>query len=286
MHCGARNVELETRVMTIAHLSDLHFGRIAHDAIVEVLVGEVNAADVDLVAISGDLTQRARLSEFEAAAGMLAQIDAPVLVVPGNHDVYPWWRPIARLRHPLLRYRRSINPELAPRFEKNGVAVLGVNTAHGHTIKGGRIELEDLDVLDAYFHGFGAEVFKVLVIHHHLTQIRALGRHDIARRAQQALDIASEAGVDLILCGHLHISHIEPVEIVPAAHRIVVVSAGTATSSRGRKSNRRTNFYNLVTVEDDAFHIEERLYQPSARRFVVESTTVFERHAALRSESV
>jgi 3',5'-cyclic AMP phosphodiesterase CpdA len=268
--------------MTIAHLSDLHFGRIAHDAIVEVLMHEVNAANVDLVAISGDLTQRARPEEFAPAAALIDRFEAPVLVVPGNHDVYPWWHPIARLRRPLARYRRYITPDLTPRFEQNGVAVLGINTAHPHTVKGGRIDAPDLDAIRSYFAATAPDAFNVLVIHHHLTKIRALGRHDIARRAREALDTATEAGVDLILCGHLHISHIEPVEIIPGEQRLVIASAGTATSSRGRKSNRSTNFYNLIEVEAEAFQVEERRYRPQERQFVVESTTTFDRSLSSR----
>lgn len=263
--------------MTIAHLSDIHFGRIAHEDIVQVLVDGVNAGDVDLVAISGDLTQRARVHEFEAASAMIDRFEAPVLVVPGNHDVYPWWHPIKRLRRPLGRYRTHITPELTPRFKHNGVAVLGVNTAHGRTVKGGRIDADDLEAIRSYFNTVDEKAFTVLVLHHHLTKIRALGRHDIARYAQQALDAAAESGVDLILCGHLHISHIEPVEIIPGQHRIVVASAGTATSNRGRKSNRATNFYNMIRVEAERFQVEERIYRPDVDRFVAESTTTFDR---------
>lgn len=266
--------------MIIAHLSDLHFGRIAHDAIVDVLLDEINAVDVDLVAISGDLTQRARPEEFRPAADLIAQFEAPVLVVPGNHDVYPWWRPIARLRRPLERYRQYITPELTPHFEQNGVSVLGINTAHARTVKGGRIDTADLEAMQAHFAATADDAFNVLVMHHHLTKIKALGRHDIAWRAQQALDTAADAGVDLILCGHLHISHIEPVEIIPGQQRIVVASAGTATSNRGRKSNRATNFYNLIEIGPDAFRVEERRYRPGPRAFAPESTTTFERSAA------
>lgn len=263
--------------MTIAHLSDLHFGRIAHDEIVDVLVQEVNQAGVDLVAISGDLTQRARRREFGAAARMLERFEAPTLVVPGNHDVYPWWYPVARLMRPLERYRAFITDDLAPHVECDGVAVLGINTAHGRTMKGGRIGEKTLDVMRSYFPSTDETTFKVLVLHHHLTKIRALGRHDVARRAQHALDVALEASVDLILCGHLHISHIEPVEIVPAERRLVIVSAGTATSSRGRKVHRNTNFYNLIEVEPDAFSVEERRYRPKEQCFKADTTSHFER---------
>jgi 3',5'-cyclic AMP phosphodiesterase CpdA len=271
--------------MTIAHLSDLHFGRIAHKHIVQVLVDEVNAAGVDLVAISGDLTQRARPEEFKPAAAMIERFDAPVIVVPGNHDVYPWWRPIARLRRPLGRYRDYITPELTPQFKQNGVAVLGVNTAHGRTVKGGRIDDEGIEAIQSYFGEMDESTFSVLVIHHHLTKIRALGRHDIVRSAQDALDAAAGAGVDLILCGHLHISHIEPVEIIPGQHRVIVVSAGTATSSRGRKSNRATNFYNIIEISDEAFRVEERIFQPDDHAFIAESVLTFERSEHLSSAS-
>lgn len=263
--------------MTIAHLSDLHFGRIAYDEIVAILTEEINAAQVDLVAVSGDLTQRARDREFRSAAEMLSGFRAPVIVVPGNHDVYAWWRPVARLFYPLRRYRRYIANDLTPSFEQNGVAVLGINSAHGRTVKGGKIDRDDLEYMRQFFQEREPETFKVLVLHHHLTKIQALGPHDVARRAQRALEIASDAGVDLILCGHLHISHIEPLEIVPEEHRIVIVSAGTATSSRGRRSNRRTNFYNLVDVAPDHFLIEERRYHPERHQFITDSTTRFER---------
>jgi len=263
--------------MTIAHLSDLHFGRIAHPGIVEALIREVNEAAVDLVVLSGDLTQRARSTEFEGARRMLSAIEPPTLVVPGNHDVYPWWRPYRRLVTPLRRYRRYVTTNLAPTFETDTVSVLGLSTAYGATIKGGRVGPGDRQALRDFFASMPAEQFKVLVLHHHLTEIRSLGPHDVAGQARKTLDTAADLGVELILCGHLHISHIEPLTIIPRQHRIVVASAGTATSNRWRSPHGPTNFYNVVTIEDDVFHIEERRYVPTEERFVRDSTTRFTR---------
>lgn len=261
----------------IAHLSDLHFGKIAHPGIVDALVNEVNQRDLDLVAISGDLTQRARSIEYQAAAAMLEAFSAPTIVVPGNHDVYPWWRPFARIFQPLVRFRRHISEEKSPSFRRAGLAVLGINSAHGRTVKGGRIGRGERSAMEAFFRQTSADDFKVLVIHHHLIQIQALGPHDIAQNARKTLDLAGELRVDLILCGHLHISHIEPVEIVPETHRIVIASAGTSTSSRGRREHRRTNFYNLITIDASAFSVEERRYEPDEDHFVTERTTRFQR---------
>ena len=263
--------------MTIAHLSDLHFGRIAHPGIVETLVREVNDDAVDLAVLSGDLTQRARPSEFEGALRMLNAMQPPTLVVPGNHDVYPWWRPYRRLVTPLRRYKRYVTDDLAPTFEADGVNVLGLSTAYGATIKGGRVGPADRAALREYFSAVNEDAFKVLVLHHHLTEIRSLGPHDVAGQARKTLDTAVELGVELILCGHLHVSHIEPLTIIPRKRRLVVASAGTATSNRWRSPHGPTNFYNVITVEENAFHIEERRYVPAEGQFVQDSTTRFER---------
>lgn len=261
----------------IAHLSDLHFGKIAHPGIVDALVHEVNEHEFDLVAVSGDLTQRARSMEYQAAAAMLEAFDAPTIVVPGNHDVYPWWRPFSRVFQPLVRFHRHVSREKAPSFRRAGLAVLGVNSAHGRTVKGGRIGRSERSAMESFFREVPAADFKVLVIHHHLTQIQALGPHDVAKNAVKTLELAGDLRVDLILCGHLHISHIEPIEIVPETHRIVIASAGTSTSSRGRRKHRQTNFYNVVTVDAEIFTVEERRYDPDEDRFVSDSTTRFER---------
>jgi 3',5'-cyclic AMP phosphodiesterase CpdA len=263
--------------MTLAHLSDLHFGRIAHPNVVGDLVREVNGREVDLVALSGDLTQRARPAEFRAARAMIDALDPPTLVVPGNHDVYPWWQPIRRVVQPLGRYQRFITDDLMPTHDTGRAAVLGVSTAFGTTIKSGRITRRELRAIQAYFEAREAATFKVLVLHHHLTQMQALGRHDVARQAEEALSVAARSGVDLVLCGHLHVSHIKPVTVDAGQGRIVIASAGTATSNRGRRWHRQTNHYNLITVGEGGFRIEEREYDPDRECFVRDDVTTFER---------
>lgn len=266
--------------MKIAHISDLHFGKIAHPDIVDALAAEVNHTDIKLVAISGDLTQRARHREFRAAQKMLAKIGRPVLVVPGNHDVYPWWRPVSRFYRPLARYCAYLGDDLTPTFEDDGLYVLGLNSAHGRTVKGGRIGHEVHEHVGAHFGSVSAPTFKVLVLHHHLTQIQAIEGHDIAKNAQKTLEVASDTGVDLILCGHLHVSHVEPFAMKPGGHHVVIASAGTATSSRGRDTNRDTNFYNVITVGPDEFVIEERKFDLETRQFEEEAVRVFARNKA------
>ena len=265
--------------MTIAHISDLHFGRIAASGIVEALVDELNAASLDLVALSGDLTQRARSSEYEAAQELLSAIEPPTLVVAGNHDVYPWWRPVRRLWTPLKRYRRYITADLAPTFETDAVAVLGLTSAHGASIKGGRITTSDRAAMTDYFSGMDDDRFKVLVVHHqlHPAAIGPISPHPVARHAQQTLDAAAEMGVHLILSGHLHIPAITPLDTVSEEPRIVIASAGTTTSNRYRSPAGPVNFYNVVTIRSDAFSIGERRYVPDEEQFVRDGVTRFDR---------
>jgi len=266
-------------VFRLAHLSDVHFGKIAHERVVPAILDEVNGNDLDLVVISGDLTQRARSREFEAAREMIDAFDAPVIVVPGNHDVRAWWHnPFERVFRSASRFREFIGDETTPHFVRDGLAVFGLNSAHGLTIKGGKIRPRHLDRMQGFFALQSSEAFRVLVVHHHLTKLKALGKHDVAQNAKRALDLAGACNVDLVLCGHLHVSHVENVETdIERGHRLVIASAGTATSSRGRGTNRNVNFYNQICVWPDRFTIEERLFDPESGAFHAERETSFER---------
>src|SRR5215216_1158767 len=93
---------------TIAHISDLHFGR--HSLLAARSLSEqLSKMRIDLVVISGDLTQRARRVEFEAAREFLTNINQPRLVVPGNHDI-PLFNVLDRFLKPTVKYDRYISP--------------------------------------------------------------------------------------------------------------------------------------------------------------------------------
>ena len=266
--------------MTIAHISDVHFGKIADERVVPALVAEVNACGVDLVVVSGDLTQRAREAEYQAAVEMIEAFEAPTLVVPGNHDVPPWWSPLSRVFRPASPFRRYIGDDTTPRFATDGIAAFGLNSSHGLTVKGGLIRDDHLGDMQAFFEEQPPEAFRVMVLHHHLVRLQALWPHDIAIGAKRALRAAAGCGVELILCGHLHQSHVAHVEKdFEEGHRLVIASAGTATSSRTRGRDRHLNFYNHVHVTDEQFTVEERRYVVGEDRFIRERQTSFDRLA-------
>jgi len=252
--------------VTVAHISDIHFGRLASPGIIGALTGDIHHAEPALVVVSGDLTQRARASQFKEAALMIERFEPPVMVVPGNHDVPAWYRPWARIFNPLGRYEAHITPELQPTFERNGLAVAGINTAHGMTIKGGKVNSEQIAFVRSFFQGAKPEAFRILVLHHPPVLLKRPHRAEVARSAHLALEFIGEQRVDLFLCGHLHQSSVESIPL-EGGHSVVIASAGTASSNRGRAGDRRTNIYNIVRVAQEHFTIEERRFDSTSGRF-------------------
>jgi 3',5'-cyclic AMP phosphodiesterase CpdA len=238
----------------IIHLSDLHFG--AHDeALVTAVLQEVDAAQPDLVIISGDFTQRARTEQFQQACQFLEQLrdgGHDVLAVPGNHDV-PLYDVLRRFLSPLARYKRYIDDTLCPWHRLDGVSVLGLNTARSMTFSDGRINAEQIDFVRRHFGEAPAGDLKLLVTHHPLFALpvddggllgKPLGRHELA------LDAVNELQVDLLLAGHNHRATTHRArDLVTRAGGALVVQAGTATSIRLREEEQSFNMLELSRDE-------------------------------------
>lgn len=228
----------------IAHLSDLHFGAV-DAAVVEAAVLAVNAAAPHLVVISGDLTQRARSSQFRAARAFLDRLPKPQIVVPGNHDV-PLWNVIARGWTPLIKYRRIVGEDLTPFYADPEIAVLGLNTARSFTVKDGRLNRAQLAAAKACFARAAPEAVKIVVTHHPFDQPEAEQSDDIVGRARLAIAAFTALGVDLILSGHLHLTRTGSSATRYPGSGTLLVQAGTATSIRRRGE---VNSFNLIEIE-------------------------------------
>ncbi len=229
----------------IAHLSDIHFG--AHDPqIVAATEDWLRQSQPDLVIISGDLTQRAKVEQFREASAYLSRLRAagfPILVVPGNHDV-PLYDVFRRFAAPLDRYMRFIDDDLCPWFENDEVAVLGINTARSLTIKDGRINRDQISMVRKRFAAVAPAKTRILVTHHPLFAMpigeggelsEAVGRH------RDAVEAVAEAGVHLALAGHFHRTYAEAaLKMVETAGGVLVMQAGTATSTRLRNNERQS----------------------------------------------
>jgi 3',5'-cyclic AMP phosphodiesterase CpdA len=236
----------------IVHLSDLHFG--AHDErLVEAVGQQVDQLKPDLVVISGDFTQRARTEQFREACEFLERLRErghEVLGVPGNHDV-PLYDVLRRFLSPLARYRRFIDESLSPFIELPGIAVLGINTARSLTFKDGRINADQVRFIRDTFAHTPAESVRILVTHHPLFALEVAGEVERAiGRQELALDAVEESGVDLLLAGHNHhASSQDASDLVTRAGGVLVVQAGTATSTRVREQEQS---FNLIEIEDSS----------------------------------
>ena len=259
---------------TLVHLSDLHFGRI-DESLLDPLVASVEEARPDVVVVSGDLTQRARSSQFSAAAAFLARLPSPRIVVPGNHDV-PLYNVFDRFVRPLDKFRRHVEPDLSPSHIDPELAVLGVNTARSLVVKNGRINEEQVAGLRAVFLPLADEVMKVVVTHHPFDVGSGAGERELVGRARMAMSAFAECGVDLLLAGHLHVSHSADTgeRYALAGYEALVVSAGTATSTRGRGE---ANSFNVRRLSKARVEVERREWRPEHGRFAGATREVFER---------
>jgi 3',5'-cyclic AMP phosphodiesterase CpdA len=263
---------------TIAHISDLHFGR-DDPAIAEALVAELQALCPSLVIASGDFTQRARSSQYRAAAAYMARLPGPQLVVPGNHDI-PLYDLVRRFFLPLHRYRQHISHDLRPVFEDEELLVLGINTARSWTWtldgfwKDGHISEDQLLDVQLRARDKPEKLFRVVVTHHPFIPPPGERPHGIVHGAGRALEVMEHCRVDLLLAGHLHMGYSGDVRTHHEAIKrsILSVQAGTAISTRRRDE---PNAFNLITVKPDCVRISVRAW--TGREFAESTITAFAR---------
>ena len=255
------------RLCRIAHLSDLHLGRLAAPGIEQALRKRVNAERPDLIAITGDFVQRAHWWQYRKVTELLSAFTAPVLAIPGNHDLYSWiYRSQMRMWDPRGRYRRMIGRHYPHTWENSRVAVLGVDTTTRWTIQRGRCKAEHVDEIAQYFSARPADTFNVLAVHHPLHPMYIAPDRDIAENASPVVAAAVAAQVKLILCGHWHLSSMEAV--IVDGYTMAVSLAGTATSDRYRAPQEKVNAFNVLDLYAQVIEREEWRYSPGAHMFV------------------
>ncbi len=267
----------------LLHLSDLHFGGLADLEQIEALEPMLPDLRPDAVVVTGDLTQRARHGEFQRARSLVqvAARTAPVLVIPGNHDVAWWFRPLIPFaKEPLYaKYRRYFGADLAPTLTLPGAIVASALTSHGVAWGSLTLRLRDLAVkghlpkreiarVRGLFEAASPEQARVLVVHHNVLRGDISRRMGLARWRQAQRRIAA-SGADVVLCGH---DHQEGAELV--AGRVVVSTAGTLCR---RTRGGRPSSFSFVTIEPTAVQITFFRWDGESRRFRASDTTAFAR---------
>jgi 3',5'-cyclic AMP phosphodiesterase CpdA len=259
-------------VRTLVHLSDLHFGRI-DAAIIAPLLATVTRLRPDVLIVSGDLTQRARTREFQAARAFLDALPGPQIIVPGNHDV-PLYNPYGRFVRRLSKYQRYITADLEPFYSDEQVAILGLNTARALTFKGGRINARQMARIRARFCSDTSDVVKMLVTHHPFDVPAGHETGDVVGRARLAMELLAACEVDLLLAGHLHRSYLghTAARYQLGGYAALIIQAGTATSTRSRGE---ANAFNVLRLAPPHLTVEHWLWQPSHGAFAPASPERF-----------
>ncbi|MDQ6830115.1 MAG: metallophosphoesterase [Gemmatimonadota bacterium] len=262
---------------TILHVSDLHFGRPAVPEQIDAIEELVQVERYDVVAISGDVSQRARAGEFLRARAFIrdAQRVSRTIIVPGNHDV-KWWKAYVGFGNKEAiyeGYRTYISSDLEPVLRVPGITFVGLNTALGvtrHTLTWnmrdisviGDLRRSQIEKARVAFSESPEKDRRVIVMHHNPMKGELSQRHGLSN-TKHVLGAFAELGVDLVLCGH---DHQEAIHFVEHTRKGTVIATAGTVSSRSRGG--RPSSLNVITLSDGKIQVVTRIWSRQSHAFV------------------
>jgi len=251
----------------LLQVSDPHFGT-ERPAVLAALEALVREQRPDLLLLSGDITQRARPSQFAAARAFVERLQLPqVLAIPGNHDI-PLFNLPARLFWPYAGFRRAFGDQLEPEFENEQLLVLALNTTRRWRHVDGELSAAQIERVARRVAQAPATQVRLVVVHQPVAVTRPQDAHNLLHGREAALRRWSEAGVDAVLGGHIHLPFVLQLQTqMPALSRpIWAVQAGTAVSHRVRAE--AGNSVNLIRAGGARqLRVERWDHQPATQRF-------------------
>jgi 3',5'-cyclic AMP phosphodiesterase CpdA len=242
-------------VVRLFHVSDLHFG--AEDgAAIDWFARVVAAEEPDAILVTGDLTMRARASEFSAAAKWLEGLGRPITVEVGNHDL-PYFNPWARFATPYRRYR-VLERMIERPLDIKGVSIVPLKTTARFQWRlnwsKGYVSTRALQQSLALVEAAPADDLKFIVCHHPLVEA-ATRMSSSTRGGHGALAALATAGVDAVLTGHVH----DPFDIVHDVGGRTVRMIGAGTLSERVRAHPPS--FNEIRVEGKAFRTLARVME-------------------------
>ena len=178
----------------IVHLSDTHIdgSRHAHQRLARILERAGEIPKVDIVVISGDLTDRGDTPSTDEFFALVADVHQPLLVIPGNHD----------LRAPLAVHLDHPSGYVNTTLTAAGVTIVGIDSLVEHHDEGA-LSPETLAYARAAVAAAPGPV--VLTVHHPPvtvgnTVMDGIRLHEAAGLAE----VVADDRVLAVLTGHLH----------------------------------------------------------------------------------
>jgi 3',5'-cyclic AMP phosphodiesterase CpdA len=254
---------------------------------IEAIEDHIAKDGYDVVAISGDVSQRARAGEFQRARVFMrdAARVSQVIVVPGNHDV-AWWRSPMMIRgsktiyEPYLRY---VSHELEPVLRVPGATLVGLNTSQGVSGRTLTWRLRDISIIGdlrrsqidraaAEFEASPKGDARVIVMHHNPVRGELSQRHGL-KNTPKILGAFAQIGVDVVLCGH---DHQEAIHYVEHTKRGTVISTAGTVSNRSR--GRRPSSVNVVTISPTEISVRTLIWSSADASLQDGPVRAFQRH--------
>jgi 3',5'-cyclic AMP phosphodiesterase CpdA len=188
------------------HISDVHFG-VEDRAALDRFAQAVEEEQPDAVVCSGDITQRAKRSEYAAAQSWLGALGVPLVLQPGNHDM-PYYNPWERFSDPFRRFRR-LNEAIGSSLELEDVALVPLLTTVAAQRRfpwsDGVVRSSALAETLERLESLRSDPRHKLVVAHHPLLGPDDGRRNPTIGGDEAFERIAEAGADAILSGHVHV---------------------------------------------------------------------------------
>ena len=248
----------------ILHLSDLHFGARNDAAIHDEIAAFVAQSQPGLIIATGDLTHRGRPDQHDHAATFLRGLGAPVVAVPGNHDI-PYGLP-ARVTQPWREFDRLWGTT-EPVYSTEDVHVVGVNSVRPWRHQSGGVDDAQLARVAQRLAAAPPGSLKIVALHHQLINAPWRTRKKPVARRTHVLASLVDAGAELIIGGHIHqgtVSERHEFEVLDGDARGAVLSIAPGL---GRpRPHRRGEACGCVTyhADDDSVTVESSIWVDGA----------------------
>lgn len=230
---------------TLIQISDPHFGT-ERPPVVTALLELARRVNPVAAVLSGDITQRARRAQFDAAKKFVDQLGVRhCLVIPGNHDI-PLFNIAARAFFPYAGFERVFGPVLEPQATCDGFRVICVNTTRPARHKDGEISVAQIERVASHLSAASDAQLRIVVTHQPVHVLRGSEVHNRAHGYLPALRAWAAAGADVIMGGHIHLPYVALLndDFPELPRRCWIVQGGTAVSHRVRAGH--PNSVNLI----------------------------------------
>lgn len=248
----------------LLHLSDLHFGT-ERQTCIRAIQDFCATHQPEVVVVSGDLTQRAKLSEFYHCKQFLESLNTPYLVIPGNHDIplYHIWK---RAFRPFTLYQLFFG-SLEKTLITEHFYIVGVNSIRRRYHTRGHISLEQIQKVAKLLELAPKNKLKIIAVHQPF-YIAEESKHakDCPVLAVLAAKKWGAQGAYALLHGHLHnaaVNDLNPILNLNLPNPLYDVIAGTAISER--LHGQSANGFNVVHIDG---HFEHFLFDENSQSFV------------------